>query len=278
VFGISTQPSSLAILNIRSRAARLRNFRPAPGARTTLSLHHHQGNRQPRLISTVRHAPPGAGQRRQGAGVLDIGGSMDSHIEQARGSLSRRRKTEFKHMSIFPNFHTACSRRPHGNRTSGDLTTAPRPGMCCISIRTTTKVSSSARLDVPYEVRCLAGFGRACPPKEAGSVLASIASRAPNPHAGMASIRWPQKHWAYSKSTTHHPPGPVSNRMVPDHDRKGMERANEGSCAVAEYVALGRSAALSGAAAEPGHQMAVPCGSRALRCIVKTPAPPSGTR
>jgi hypothetical protein len=129
----------LGIRNIKIALRRLRKF-ARTGAPDELDLDTTIKAPPITAISTCICGP----ERRNAVKVLvffDIGGSMDSHIEQVEELFSAA-KTEFKHMEYFY-FHN-CLYEACGSRTAAALPTARRPGTCCINIRTTTRWCSSA--------------------------------------------------------------------------------------------------------------------------------------
>jgi uncharacterized protein with von Willebrand factor type A (vWA) domain len=117
---ISTTRPNSAVRNMRHRAAAAAPLRP-PGRGDELDLD-----------GTIRETAnkgyldvklrPGAAQRRQGAAVLDVGGSMDWHVEQAEELFSAAR-AEFKHFEHFY-FHNCLYERVwKENRRRFDETT-----------------------------------------------------------------------------------------------------------------------------------------------------------
>ena len=179
-------------------------------------------------------------ERRNAVKVLvffDIGGSMDSHIEQVEELFSAA-KTEFKHMEYFY-FHNCLyegvwkqNKRRFTDRTPTWDVLHKYPHDYKVVFVGDASMS-------PYEIMVPGGSVEHVN-EEAGSVWLDRITRT-YPHAVWLNPV-AQKHWDYSESTT------IirrlfSERMYPDHDR-GPRRRDEGTGAVGIFLVIpdGRAA------------------------------------
>ena len=173
-------------------------------------------------------------ERRNAVKVLvffDIGGSMDSHIEQVEELFSAA-KSEFKHMEYFY-FHNCLyegvwkqNKRRFTDRTP-DLGRAAQ-----ISARLQGGVRRR-RLDVPLRDHGAGWFGRAC---QRGGRLGLARSHRQNLSArGVAQSGGAA---ALGLFGIHHPDPPaVFGAHVPDHHR-GSRRRDEGTGAVTQSIVI----------------------------------------
>ena len=177
-------------------------------------------------------------ERRNAVKVLvffDIGGSMDSHIEQVEELFSAA-KSEFKHMEYFY-FHNCLyegvwkqNKRRFTDRTPTWDVLHKYPHDYKVVFVGDASMS-------PYEIMVPGGSVEHVN-EEAGSVWLDRITRT-YPHAVWLNPV-AQKHWDYSESTT------IIRRLfsrahVSDHDR-GAGRRDEGAGAVRNVVIPGRCA------------------------------------
>jgi len=182
----------LGIRNIKIALRRPAQIRPHRRARRTRP--------RPTIKETANHGYldvlcVGAAHAVKVLVFFDIGGSMDSHIEQV-GICSLAAKSEFKHMEYFY-FHTglmSCgANKPALHRPHADL------GVLHKYPHDYKVVFVGDRLDVwPYEI--MVPRGRSSTSTEELDRFLAEASRAPIARVWLNPVA--QKHWDYSESTT----------------------------------------------------------------------------
>src|SRR6266481_1030775 len=136
---ISTATSNSASATSRSHCGGFANS-PAP-APPTNSTSTPRSRRPPTTaISTCICAPNGATRSR--CWCSSTSAARWIRTSSRSRNCSRRRRPNSSTWNISTS--TTASTKASGSRTGGALPTAPRPGTCCINIRTTTRWCSSA--------------------------------------------------------------------------------------------------------------------------------------